>query len=215
MKAGEIYDAYRIMPNLRDHQLRVASVAQLIAENASGIDARTVVLAALFHDMGNILKFELSYFPEFVEREGRAYWEGVKEEYRSKYGADHHAASVAIAREIGLPERVVHIISGVTFTNLIDIRDSADMEQKVVDYADMRVGPHGVLSLQERLGEAHQRYLTTHPDEALRGAEYEGLATAAIDIEKQLFAICAIHPEDITGGSIGPLMERLAEYQVT
>ena len=57
--------------------------------------------------MGNIIKSDLTVFPEFREPEGLDYWQNVKDDYVKKYGTDHHAANAIIAREIGLVDRVV------------------------------------------------------------------------------------------------------------
>lgn len=211
----EIYEAYSIMPNLQEHQLRVAAVCKTVCDRFQGsVDTEAVMLAALFHDMGNILKFDLAYFQEFIAERGLVYWSGVQKEYEAKYGKDHHAASVAIARELGMPERVVLLISRVTFRNLKEIRDDKAYEQKVVNYADLRVGPHGVLSLQGRLDEAHGRYQATRPHDTIASDEYEMLIAAAHDIESQLFAHCEVAPADITDASIAPTVEELWKYPV-
>ena len=79
----EIYAEFKIMPNLQLHQLRVAAVGKLISEHFTvPVNVRDVVLACLFHDMGNILKFDLTQFPEFREPQGILYWEEVKKERR-------------------------------------------------------------------------------------------------------------------------------------
>lgn len=211
----EIYEAYRIMPNLQEHQLRVAAVSKMICESCGrSVDADSVLLAALFHDMGNILKFDLSYFQEFTADMGLEFWSDVKADYEEKYGSDHHVASVAIAKEIGLSERVTHLISRVTFLNLKEIRDGEGYEQKIVDYADLRVGPHGILSLEERLEEAHARYRITRPQDTVDEGEYRSLKEAAYEIERQLFAQCSIRPEDINDASVLRGVEELWKYPV-
>src|SRR3989344_8748672 len=98
----EIYSAYKIMPSLQLHQLRVAAVAKLLCEGCTKpINEHDVILACLFHDMGNIIKSELSYFPDFTEPEGVEYWERVKADFVEAYGTDSHTANIAIAKEIG------------------------------------------------------------------------------------------------------------------
>ena len=95
----EIYAQYKIMPSLQLHQLRMAAVAKLTFCNCKKlVNERDVILACLFHDMGNILKFDLTKFPEFTQPEGIEYWESVKDEYRKKYGTDQHVATEAVAR---------------------------------------------------------------------------------------------------------------------
>src|ERR1700749_4363638 len=95
----KIYEEYKIMSNLQLHQLRVASVAKLICGHFNEpINTRAVLLACLFHDMGNILKSNLTTFPEFLEPQGREYWENVKADFVSRYGTNAHEGNVAISK---------------------------------------------------------------------------------------------------------------------
>src|SRR3954471_17109842 len=112
-KVSEIYSKYKIMPALQQHQLRVAAVAAIICDSLPGIDKEAVITACLFHDMGNIIKSDLSYFPEFTKPEGIVYWGKVKQDYIRKYGRDEHTATIAIAKEIGLPEKVMNCLDAI------------------------------------------------------------------------------------------------------
>ncbi len=62
-KISEIYEEYKIMPNLREHQLRVAAVAAQICDNFNKpLNKKEIITACLLHDMGNIIKFKLELF---------------------------------------------------------------------------------------------------------------------------------------------------------
>src|SRR3989338_4995837 len=136
----EIYEKYNIMPALQLHQLRVAAVGKLICDNVTKpINTQDVILACLFHDMGNIIKSDLQYFSDFVEPEGIEYWQNVKNGFVEKYGTDHHAANAAIAQEIGLPENARNILTGIGFSKLEEILLDVSNERKVCEYADLRV----------------------------------------------------------------------------
>src|SRR3989344_2472976 len=102
MKITEIYEKYKIPPNLQLHQLRVAGVASIICDNFDKpLDKGSIITTCLLHDMGNILKFNFDIFPEeFYGKQGRAYWEKVKQEFKEKYGEDEHKATHAIAEEL-------------------------------------------------------------------------------------------------------------------
>ena len=220
----EIYAAYKTMPALQLHQLRVAAVGKLICDNfsskggsASGgknqVNERDVVLACLFHDMGNILKFDLVVFPEFTQPEGAAYWESVKAEYRVKYGDDEHAATQAIMEELELPESVKGLMKGIGFSQVDRVAASESVERKIIQYCDLRVGPRGVLSLQERLDEGRKRYLGTNRSiGASNDGCYKILVDAALKVEMQIFAETKIRPEDINDATVAPLIEELWEY---
>lgn len=214
----EIYAEYRIMPNLQLHQLRVAAVAQTICENFQGeIDTQRVVTACLFHDMGNIIKFKLDYFPGAVEPEGLLYWEGIKKEFIEKYGMDHHAANILIARELGLSESVVECIDGIGFSKVPAALEGSSFEKKICEYSDGRVAPYGVTSLQERLEDGRKRYLNREGVKAdVAGSldDFAQILKLEHELEAQIFAKSRITPGDITNERIGGTVDKLRDFPV-
>ncbi|MES2437391.1 MAG: HD domain-containing protein [Patescibacteria group bacterium] len=207
----QIYKDYKIMPGLQLHQLRVASVAKIVCESLPyNVDSDNVVLACLFHDMGNIIKSDLPRFPEFLEPEGIEYWQGVKDEYILKYGPKEHEATIIIAKELGVPDNAFEYLNRIGFSKLTINEKDEHPEFKICSYADMRVGPHGVLSIEQRLADARKRYegrLHT-----VNTGEHESLAQSLRNIEKALFADSKIKPEDITDQSIKELMNSLKKH---
>ncbi len=211
---ADIYAEYKIMPSLQLHQLRVAAVAKLICDNLDKpIDERNVVLACLFHDMGNIIKSDLTKFPDFRADKGLEYWEGVKASFIKKYGKNTHEANVAIAKEIGLPAATISYIDSVSFSNLDTIVASASYEQKICEYADTRVGPYGILPLRERLEEARSRYVASGKNYYTEEG-YARLSKAAEELEEQIFAEVSITPQHINDAAITPVIEELRTYAV-
>jgi len=211
---SDIYAAYRIMPNLQMHQLRVAAVARTICKAISvPVDEESVTLATLFHDMGNIIKFNLPLFPEFVEPQGLDYWQGVRQEYIDKYGLKQHVANHAIAVELKLSKKVVALIDGIDFSAVEHTRDQGFFEQKICEYSDLRVAPFGITSMQGRIDDIEVRYRknvarTWEEDRTV------ALTAAAKEIERQIFKHCSIKPEDITDESSAPLIPELQNYPV-
>lgn len=215
--ARDIYREYKIMPSLQLHQLRVAAVAKLVCENfEQPIDEHSVTLACLFHDMGNILKFDLTVFSDFVQPEGIEYWQGIKEEFASKYGNDQHAASLRIAREIGLSDTVAACIDIVAFSKIEELLASGSWEQKVCEYADARVAPTGVLPLEERLEEGRKRYMgrSVKTGVVAPRERFDALLAAGRKLEKQIFEHSRIQPEDITDAAVAPVVEELRNYSI-
>ena len=206
-----------MLPSLDTHQLRVAAVAKTICDSFKApVNVKNVILTCLFHDMGNIIKSNFDHFPDFfASAEERAYWETVKLEYIQKYGPSEHHASLAIAEELGLPEEVCHYIAGIGFSNLKTTSAGVSFEEKICEYADLRVGPYGVLSLIDRIADIHRRYAGRNrsvvPEDE---GQFEELRQAALDMQGQIFAETSIRPEDITDASITPLIEELRNYQV-
>jgi hypothetical protein len=212
--AQEVYDEYRIMPGLQLHQLRVAAVAKLLCDNFERpIFGSDVTLACLFHDMGNIIKAELTTFPEFLEPEGLDYWKHVKSEYIAKYGNKAHDGNVGIAREIGLPPRVVELIDGISFSNIENVVTSGSWEQKICQYADDRAGPHGVVSISERLAEARSRYIDSGKSYYTKEG-FDALSKSVYTLEQQIYSETRMKPEDITNAAVEPLVGELRNHPV-
>ncbi len=214
MKAWDAYETYKIMPNLRLHQLRVASVARALAQ-ARKADVELVTKVGLLHDMGNIMKSDLTQFPaEFYGDQDISYWEGVKRECGERYGADEHIATAAIAREMGLSESVVEIIDGMGFSKAETILENASLELQIAEYADQRVAPYGITSMTERLREGHERYAAKH------GSDYGGDDTfnknhrVLEELERRLFAGIDLAPEDLNDESLKGEIESLRDYEL-
>jgi hypothetical protein len=212
----DIYEQYKIMPNLAMHQLRVASVIHLIVQNLNiEVDKDVAIQGGLLHDMGNIIKFDLNYFPEFSEPLGIEYWQNVQNEYFEKYGTDEHEATQKILKELNVNLRVIEIDSKMVFGNLCIDKEGNDWELKLLHYADMRVGPYGILSYEERMEDARKRYEHKLDDEMTREKDRrEVLLACGKDIERQIFEHCKIKPEDINDLTIAPILEELKGYMV-
>jgi hypothetical protein len=197
-----IYSQYKIMPSLQKHQLRVAAVAKAVCGSVSApLDSRGIIITCLFHDMGNIIKFDLDYFPDFLAPEGLRYWQEVKDEFIEKYGNEEHLATEKICREIGLPEKQLGYLSVVGFSKVGKVVAEDSLENKICCYSDQRVGPYGVLSIEERLEEGKRRYNGTK-HKALVSGRFEELARLLKKLESQIFAQASNGPDSISNESI-------------
>lgn len=213
-KILEVYDRYKIMPILQVHQLRVAAAVKQICDNfTKPVDEALIIKACLLHDMANIMKFDLGVFPEYLQPQGREYWEKVKQEFITKYGNNEHAGSIAIAKELGMGSRIVECIESISFTLAEETAKSTDWERKICDYADLRVGPHGVLSLQQRIDEGNKRY-KSRPGYFLRDDDQDRIVKALFENESQIFANSTIKPNEISDRSIAPLIDDLKAYEI-
>ena len=200
------------MPTLAEHQFRVAAVAKQICESVSGVvDTDGVVEVCLLHDMGNIIKFDLNYFPDFLKPEGQEYWQSVKDEYIQKYGVHEHIATEKICEELGLPEIEMNYLKAFGFSKIKHVLHESTLEQKICLYSDLRVGPHGVLSIEERLIDGRKRY-QYRKDKAMDLDEFGEFANALRELEKHLFAYSSIEPGDITDLSIKPIISEFKQF---
>ncbi|MFA6077220.1 MAG: class I tRNA ligase family protein [Candidatus Paceibacterota bacterium] len=213
LSIDKIYKKYKIMLSLQNHMLRVAAVASLICDNFDEpLNKEEVVTACLLHDMGNIIKSDLSYFPEFLKPEGLEYWQSVKDEYIAKYGNNEHEATIKIIKEIGLSDQMVRLAGKIEFSLLCIHRDSDEMSIKITHYCDLRVGPHGVLSYDERMDEGKKRYEGRTDVFAVQGREE--LIVCGKEMEKQIFEKCKIKPEDINDETVTPLILELRDFMI-
>ena len=215
MRLEEIYRKYKIMPTLAEHQLRVAAVARLIGEQLGLItDLKNITAACLLHDMGNILKFDLSKSKSVLNLDlDINYWQSVKAEYAKKYGSNEHHASMVIAKELGANARVLELIDCVGFMQAKANLKTSDTAKKICAYSDMRVGPFGVISLKERFADLRRRYeakKTAASAESMR-LKFEA---ALSEIEKQIFYGRGIKPGDITEAAIGRFVVELRSWNL-
>lgn len=203
----DIYTKYNILPTLALHQLRVAAVAKVVLE-AIGLQDNDIISACLLHDMGNLIKFRLTDFPEFLEPEGAVYWEHKKAEMIEKYGTNEHKATVAIAKEIGVSQHCLECVDAVGFSQVIDIQQ-APLSHKICNYADMRVGPYGVVTLQERFEDGRKRYASRTDRNLIKEERLQLLYEAAFQIERDIFSRSPLGHIEIHDIAIQDILENL------
>ena len=214
MNIIQVYAKYQIMPELARHQLRVAGVAQTIVQACQQrLDEDSIVTACLLHDMGNILKFDLTRFPEFLQPEGLDYWQQVQLDYQKKYGVDEHEATMMIARELKVSDQVLQFIDAIGFSKIEAHYQGKDLAKMICEYADTRVAPQGVVSLNERLADLAQRYASHYstPADVVRRDKNFKLAQLS---EQVIFAVCKLKPEEITEASLNDTIFLLKEWQL-
>lgn len=201
------------MSNLQLHQLRAAAVAKIIAENFNKpLDIQSIILACLFHDMGNIIKFDFSRFLEFLKPEGLDHWQLVKDEYINKYGNEEHKATKIIAKEINLSPQAMFCLEHIGFFYAIENEIGDSFERKICNYADMRIDPYGVVSMEERINEARKRYKGRKHN--IVSDTFELSVQALKNIEKQIFNKANIKPEEITNERIQSVIEELRNFVI-
>jgi hypothetical protein len=213
-KISDIYQQYKIPLNLQRHMLWVAAVATIICDNFDEpLPKEDIVTACLLHDMGNIIKYELGYFPEFLEPQGLEYWQKVQDEFREKYSRDEHKVTFLITKELGLSDKIIELASGNGFQLLCKCRDAEDILMKMMHYCDNRVGPYGILSYDERMEEARKRY-QNREGYIIEDDKRQKLVACGKDIEKQIFAKCKIKPEDINDETVKLIIESLKDFVI-
>lgn len=199
------------MPNLQLHQLRVAAVAMQIADAFDmPLNKKDLAIGCLLHDIGNIVKFRLREFPEMLKGEDVEYWENIQKEYIEKYGPEEHDANLGLAKDIGVSKEILDIVDAVGFHNWCVVKDGKSWEHKIASYADSRVAPFGVMSLNDRLMDANRRYKdVSHTPDVERDSLYQCIS----DVENDIFSHINIKPEDINDESISKYFEYLENLE--
>ncbi|MEZ4200207.1 MAG: HD domain-containing protein [Candidatus Paceibacterota bacterium] len=211
MTISEIYKKYKINQGLQGHMYRVAAVAYFICKAyQEDIDTRSVVSACLLHDMGNLLKFKFDVAPELCEPEGVEYWQKVQTELKEKYGSNVHEATLAMVREISHEKKIVEVVNEASFDEIITVANEGSVEAQLLEYADMRVGLHGVVSLDSRFNDIKERYCPWRFSEA----ELETRRKAAKQIENELLASTILSPEAISDVTIREPMNELSNWEL-
>ncbi len=210
------YHQYQIMPILDLHMQRVAAVALTITQHLSSrlseAEERNITAACLLHDMGNIVKFDLTQFPQFLEPEGSHYWTQVQDGFKQKYGPVAHVVTRSIVSEMGVSDRVAELVEAVGFEQAEANIRSTDIAKKICAYSDVRVTPIGVTTLYNRLKDLDRRYASKYPrpEELQKRLRFREICQT---LEQQIFASCTIEPDEITELSVASLRDDLAKFE--
>jgi hypothetical protein len=216
MNIVEIYQQYQIMPQLQLHQLRVAAVAQMLARAIDkNLNQEAIIKACLLHDMGNIIKFDLRAMalPHFLEPAGQEYWLKVQTEFLNKYGNDEHEATIQIARELNVSKYVIELIDSIGFNMLAKNYVAKDLAKMICEYADNRVAPLGIVSLEQRLHDLEKRYAHKFPAPAETKFRQQAQEIARLS-EQYLFSLTHIKPSEITDEALDDTISKLRDFSI-
>ena len=210
-----IYRSYRVPENLQLHMLKVASVGKWITENWQGqpIDKEDIITTLLIHDIGNLVKGIDDSFSNLFPQGYKylPYWKAVQGWVKERYGATDIQATLKIAKEIGVSDRILFLLEKKQFANNENTFNSDDIELKICAYADQRVSPYGVVSLISRLEEAVRRYKDS-PTASVNSPNRDRLIECAVGIEKQIFESIDKAPGNIYDDAIIDYMRDLRSF---
>ncbi len=191
MQIRDLYDKYNLMPQLREHQLRVGGIVRLITTDHESI------ITALVHDMGNIVKFSNL----------DSYWSKVQEKFWNEYGRDEHAATDKILREVGMDRYADYFNeeSKAYDNDSLGVSQFSTMSKPAVFtlYGDLRVGINGVCTMEERLTDLEERYHYERPERKWAG-EFENYIQTLTELDLQT----------IDEESVSPLFDELLTMTV-
>jgi hypothetical protein len=161
MTVREIYSKYQIMPQLEDHMLRVTRVADLVMDGwKKHVDKTLIIKTCLFHDLGNIVKFNLDIALDGVSPISPA-WKKVQQNYIQKFGSSAHVTTIKICRELKALDVIPILEEEKTLyedSPTTEMLTRASTPALILMYADMRVMPKGISAIKERANDLHLRY---------------------------------------------------------
>lgn len=160
MHVNTVYSRYHIPKNLQQHMLRVGALAQIILDNWQGesIDKQSIVTCALYHDIAKPVTFEVDKQRQYVATDEE--FNQVKRTIDgmiAKYGPEEHVAVIKIFEEIGCSEETIRLINNTEWIYLPRLLEENDIPSLLLNYCDMRIGPKGILPIQERFVDLKSR----------------------------------------------------------
>ncbi len=159
MTIKQLYREYQIPKNLQEHMLRVAALAQIICENWNeDIDSDAVVKACCLHDIAKPMTFDIGKQAQFgMATEDIAKLNKLQKRLKKGYGDDEYKATFGICKEVGCNASTLNIIRRLEWDYTPQLLHENYREGLIFIYCDMRIGPDGILPVQERIHECHAR----------------------------------------------------------
>jgi HD superfamily phosphodiesterase len=160
MQIKKIYSRFQLPKNLQEHMLRVGGVASIIAYAWNGplINKKSIVSACLLHDIGKPVGFDLKSQAKFgIPKLNPVKLKKMQTFIKKNFSADEHIASLKIAKSLGVDKTVLHILENLSWYNIEKLLKQKDFDILIALYADMRVGPKGVLTLEKRIKDLEKR----------------------------------------------------------
>ena len=178
-------------------------LAQRLAERGMDIDVKLVERACLLHDLFRVCDFPLEdfrWFEQPVSDEDKTKWRQLKTEH----GVNRHEDAADLFLKDDYPV-LAETIRKHRYTAIIDENDRPESwEEKLVYYADKRAMHETIVSLKERLDEAHQRSASAPAQAGIpRNAEMEAKVDAQIfKLEAEIFDAIDLDPDKVTDAYI-------------
>lgn len=210
---AEIYEKFSLPLGLQKHMYTTAALGMIICDHWTGptIQKDNVIQALLLHDLGNLIKFDLSETAHILDESlFTPYWRSLQAQQKKMYGQDAHTATLNMVRKCIQNETIMALIDGMDTTYLEKIAQGS-VEQQICEYADLRVTPTGLTSLTERLADIKKRYSHSSPEWANEVHFAQSLQFAEM-IENTLQKNTDIDITEIPSEKIEAYLVKLPQY---
>lgn len=162
-----IYQQYHLPQTLQQHMLRVGALAALIVKNWQGppIDKQAIIQVCLFHDIAKPMSFDYSKRNQFSPPPKQfKKLKDFQKIIKQKYGSNEHQATVKIFEAIDCSPQAIKLINNFEWHYTPRLFKSKEIESLIPIYCDMRIGPKGILSFQDRFKEIVSRRPDKKPE---------------------------------------------------
>lgn len=215
MNILELYEKYDIPPNLQTHMMMVAAVGSYIMDHWVGpklTDRNELITALLLHDTGNIIKYDFKHNHLMGEEANRIdYWKRVQKDFIAKYGNDEHTATITIAKEVGVNSRTMELLNAIGSSKFESASRNPDWSKRIAPYADLRVAPSGIVTVNERFDEINKRYqgrLHTLGNKDV----VESRRKYCLEVEAQLQTMLEIELLGLSEAVIKPFLHAISQH---
>lgn len=212
MNIHQIYKQYAIPINLREHMYRTAAVGSVIADSltAKPVSADNIIQTLLLHDMGNILKFDLSNASLLSDQDKARVneLERIQQDFTNKYGKTPDEATIAILEELFVTQEIVSLVKQAHWSKSPKLLNTYHWNAKIAIYADMRVGPFGVMSLSDRF----DNLINRRPESK---QEIANLKIYGKKLEQDIQKNCSYSLSAINDAKIEPIVTVLPQTQIS
>jgi uncharacterized protein len=197
----DIIKKCHVPPHIVSHSLATAKLgvflAQKLREKNIAIDPGLVEKACLLHDIARLCDLKESNYNNFgrdVSEQERTAWDRLKTKFKS---ARHEDIAYELLRE-KYPALAL-AIKKHRYTALLNEKDKpATWEEKIVYYADKRVMHDKIVTLKERLEEAHQRSASLRNINEQSKIDTAGVDRLIFELEQEIFSKIDLDPLEIT-----------------
>jgi uncharacterized protein len=197
----DIIKKYHVPPNIVKHSLATAKLAVFLAkklkEKDIAVDVELVERACLLHDVARICEVKESDYNNIgmtVTEQEKTAWDKLKTEYKA---AGHEDTAYELLKE-QYPVLAL-TIKKHRYVSLLDENDRPDTwEEKIVYYADKRVMHDKIVTLKERLDDAHQRNAQLRQMKGQNNIDTDKVDRLIFELEEEIFTAIGLDPAEVT-----------------
>jgi hypothetical protein len=160
MTVKDVYLKFSTPKNLQEHMLRVAALSKIITDNWTGptLNSLPIVKTCALHDTAKPMTFDINKQAAYgATPDEITKLSDLQNLIKSKYGLVEHEAVIEMYKDLNMEENCIRLIKNFEWIYIPRLVGENDYESLICNYCDMRIGPKGILGLQQRLDDLKVR----------------------------------------------------------